>query len=41
MTGNLGNVMKESIITGLSWIRANFQHILPNPKKTDDIEGLD
>jgi len=24
LTGQLGDVMKESIVTGLSWIRANM-----------------
>lgn len=40
ITGQLGDVMKESVLTGLSWIKAHFQSILP-PPGNNTTEGLD
>ncbi len=43
ITGQLGDVMKESVLTGLSWIKAHFQSILPPPGKnaTEGLDGFD
>lgn len=42
ITGHLGDVMKESVITALSWIKANLRELLPSTSgRSDGFDGLD
>ena len=45
ITGKLGDVMKESVLTAISWIKANLNTLLPKPvensKNSEGFEGMD
>ena len=41
VTGQLGDVMKESVLTGISWVKANLRDLLPKTEKTSKGEGFD
>lgn len=41
ITGKLGEVMKESVLTGLSWIKANLPELVPKSKDQSRAEGLE
>ena len=44
ITGQLGDVMKESVLTALSWIKCSLHHILPigsNEQNAEGIRGID
>ena len=43
ITGQLGDVMKESVLTALSWIQAHFPALCPNASSSsaEGLEGID
>ena len=45
ITGKLGDVMKESVLTAISWIKAHLSTLLPNKiensKTSEGFEGMD
>lgn len=41
VTGQLGEVMKESVLTAISWVKANLREILPKSETVSKCEGFD
>ena len=41
ITGKLGDVMKESVLTAISWIKARLPDLIPRSTDTQRAEGLD
>ena len=41
VTGQLGEVMKESVLTAISWIKVNMRDILPRVETLSKCEGFD
>jgi ATP-dependent Lon protease len=44
ITGKLGDVMKESVLTSISWIKANLHQFIPkslDQQRVEGVEGLD